>query len=232
MKAVGICRVSTEEQGEEGVSLDAQEARIRAYCSLYGIEIVAVFHDTGSGKDMEREGLQRGLKMLSSGEADCVVVAKLDRLTRSLDDLQYLLKNYFNEKTGFSLCAVDNQLDTNSANGRMVINLLMTVFQWEREVICERTRDALRHKKAKGQRVGSVPYGKDLAPDGVTLVDNEVEQQRLKWMRAVYVNGWSYEEIAQDLNKQGIPTKKVGQIINGKPVRGVWTKMTVARLIA
>lgn len=231
MKAIGLCRVSTDDQEEEGVSLDAQESKIRAYCKLYDIELVAIFYDIGSGKNMDREGLQKALQMLREGQADGIVVAKLDRLTRNVGDFQCLISDYFGEKAGFTLCSVDQQINTLTANGRMVLNIIMSVFQWERETISERTKDGLRHKKAKGERVGSVPYGKDLAADGVTLVDNAVEQHYLEWMKHLRKEGDGCAAIARWLNEQGVSTKKAGQIIGGKPVSGKWTAKTVTRIL-
>jgi len=86
-RAVGYVRVSTELQAQEGVSLDAQRDRIRAYCKGNGIELVAILTDDTSGETMERPGLQKALAMLDSEAANSFVVVKLDRLTRSLLDL-------------------------------------------------------------------------------------------------------------------------------------------------
>jgi site-specific DNA recombinase len=227
MRLVGIARVSTDEQEEEGVSLDAQEAKIRAYCKLYEIELVSFFRDTGSGKDMKREGLQEALRMLRDNEAEGIVVAKLDRLTRNLADFQRLLVNYFSEKAGFALCSIGEHVDTRTAVGRMVLNITITVNQWLREEICEKTRDALRYKKSKGERTGGVPYGKSLAADGVTLIANEAEQEWIERIKAWRTEGLGFTAIATRLNHAGVPTKKAGMVLKGKETQNLWRPGTL-----
>ena len=174
MRAAACLRVSTDEQASHGVSLEAQRAMIAAYAGLYGLELVAVVEDAGvSAKTLDRPGLQQVLAMLRRGDVQAVVEAKLDRLTRSVRDLGQLLDDHFGPKGGAALLSVSEQIDGRSAGGRMVLNLLATVSQWEREVIGERTRAALQHLKRQGRRTGSVPYGwrlvggagKQLEPD-------------------------------------------------------------------
>jgi DNA invertase Pin-like site-specific DNA recombinase len=108
MKAIGYVRVSTEEQATQGVSLDAQTDKIQAYASLYDIELLEIITDAGvSAKTLERPGLEKALKMLEAGEAEALVIVKLDRLTRSVRDLDYLLEKYFADR--FSLMSVGEQ---------------------------------------------------------------------------------------------------------------------------
>ena len=141
-KAVAYVRVSTEKQADAGQSLDAQRAKVTAYAGLYDLELVEVIVDAGaSAKTLDRPGLTRALAMLKSGEADALVVVKLDRLTRSVRDLGELVDRYFaNGKA--ALLSVSEQIDTRSAGGRLVLNVLASVSQWEREAIGERTADA------------------------------------------------------------------------------------------
>jgi site-specific DNA recombinase len=98
---------------------------------------------------------------------DAVVVAKLDRLTRSVKDLADLLERF--NRCGVALISISESLDTQSAAGRLVLNIMTAVSQWEREAIGERTRDAMRHKKAKGERVGNIPFGTSFQWIGNTL---------------------------------------------------------------
>ena len=114
-----------------------------------------------------RPGMARLLALVDAGAVDTVIIAKLDRLTRSVVDLAELLKRF--ERRGVSLVSVADSLDTRSAAGRLVLNIMVSVSQWEREAIGERTRDAMRHKRAKGERVGTVPFGSHVAADGVQL---------------------------------------------------------------
>ena len=100
--------------------------------------------------------MTRLLSLVDAGQIDMVIIAKLDRLTRSVADLAELLKRF--EKQRVSLVSVADSLDTSSAAGRLVLNIMVSVSQWEREAIGERTRDAMRHKRASGERVGTVPF--------------------------------------------------------------------------
>jgi site-specific DNA recombinase len=96
MKVIGYIRVSTDGQEASGLGLEAQREKIAGYCNLYDLELVDLVQDTASGKAMKgRDGLHRTLAMLKRGEAEGLVVAKLDRLTRSVRDLGYLLGKYF-----------------------------------------------------------------------------------------------------------------------------------------
>src|SRR5690348_10951065 len=156
MKAIGYARVSTDRQAEQGVSLEAQEAKIRAMATVQGAELIEVIVDGGeSAKNLNRPGLRRLLALVEHGTVDAVIVAKLDRLTRSVKDLCELLELF--EKRKVALVSVAESLDTGSAAGRLVITIMGAVSQWEREAIGERTRDALRHKRAQGERTGNVP---------------------------------------------------------------------------
>jgi site-specific DNA recombinase len=222
MNVIGYARVSTEEQATGGVSLDAQEGKIRAYCALHDLNLVEIIIDAGqSAKTLNRPGLQRGLGMLKRKEADGLLVCKLDRLSRSVRD--WLIDGYFGDRAGKQLFSVQDSIDTRTAAGRLVLNVLMSVAQWEREAIGERTRDALRHKRTKGQRVGKVPFGFSLAVDGITLVEIATEQETITLIRSLKADGRTLREIAADLTSRGIPTKEG----NGR-----WTHTAVARILA
>jgi DNA invertase Pin-like site-specific DNA recombinase len=223
MKAIGYPRVSTDEQSEHGVSLAAQEARIRAYCDLYNIELVAVISDPGeSGKSLDRPGLQEVLKRLKSGEADGVIVAKLDRLSRNVGDWDQLIRGYFGERAGFQLWSVGEAIDTRTAAGRLVLNMLMSVAQWERETISERTKAALQYKKSRGERVGGVPYGSRVANDGSKeLVPDDQEQEVIKLVAELRAAGYTLQKIAAELNARGIQRRGGGS----------WEHTFVSRLL-
>jgi site-specific DNA recombinase len=208
MRVVVYCRVSTADQADHGVSLEAQQAKLKAYADLYDLTVIETINDAGeSAKSLNRPGLQQALAMLRKGEADGLLVAKLDRLTRSVADWQTLIDGYFGEKAGKQLFSLSDSIDTRTAAGRMVLNMLLVVSQWEREIIGERTREALRHKIRKGQRVGRVLYGYDLAVDGKTLVVNESEQRTIGLIKELRSAGRSLEQIATELSQRGIPTK-------------------------
>ena len=206
-KALAYLRVSTAQQADTGVSLDAQAEKARQYCELYGLDLVDVIADAGaSGKSLNRDGLQDALTRLQSGEADTLVVVKLDRLTRSVADLNILLERYFAD--GFDLVSVSEQINTGTAAGRLVLNVLMSVSQWEREAISERTSEALQHKKAQGERVGGIPYGFQLAADGVNLEPHPAEQEMISAVVAYREAGLSYRKIAARLKADGYTNRK------------------------
>ncbi len=153
-RVVGYIRVSTEGQADGGVSLDAQRSKLEAYAFACDLDLVTVEVDAGlSAKTMRRPGLQRALESLRRGDAEGLLVAKLDRLTRSVRDLGTLVEDYFSD--GFSLLSVGDSIDTRSAAGRLLLNVLASVSQWEREATGERTREALAHVKAQGVLLGA-----------------------------------------------------------------------------
>ena len=207
-RLVGYIRVSTDAQASDGVSLAAQRDKIEQFARLYDYELVAVIEDAGaSAKTLNRDGLNQALAMLESGEAGALIVAKLDRLTRSVKDLGELLESRF---TRFSLVSVGEQIDTSTAAGRLVLNVLMSVAQWEREAISERTKTALQHKKANGQRVGAIPYGYRLAGDGATLEADAAEQEVIKAVLKYRAAGLGFRLICQRLESDGFKTRSGG----------------------
>jgi site-specific DNA recombinase len=207
MKAIGYVRVSTDRQAEQGVSLEAQEAKIRAMATVQGADLGEVIVDGGeSAKSLNRPGLQRLLGLVNAGKIDSVIVVKLDRLTRSVKDLCGLLELF--EKRKVALISVAESLDTGSAAGRLVITIMGAVSQWEREAIGERTRDALHHKRGKGERVGNIEFGYRLAADGLHLESDPTEQAALTMIRELRSAGRSFRASAVVLNLSGHRTRR------------------------
>jgi site-specific DNA recombinase len=205
-RAVGYVRVSTDQQADRGVSLDAQAEKIRAMATVQDAELIDVIVDGGeSGKSLQRPGIQRLLAMVDRRDVQVVVIAKLDRLTRSVRDLGELLDRF--QRRGVALVSVGESLDTGSAAGRLVLNVMASVSQWEREAIGERTRDALRHKRAQGLRAGNVPYGFSLAENGQTLLASAEEQEVLATIRDLRQGQRSLRAIAKELNARGFRTR-------------------------
>jgi DNA invertase Pin-like site-specific DNA recombinase len=206
MITIGYIRVSTDRQAERGVSLEAQEAKIRAMATVQGSHLQEIIVDGGeSAKTMNRPGLQRLLGLVAAGKVQAVVVAKLDRLTRSVKDLCSLLELF--EKRKVALVSVAESLDTGSAAG-LVITIMGAVSQWEREAIADRTRDALRQKKSTGLRVGNIPFGCRLAPDGRHLEPEPTEEAALSALRELRQQGQSLRATAAALNRQGHRTRR------------------------
>ena len=220
-KAVAYVRVSTEKQADAGQSLEAQQAKVTAYAGLYDLELVEVIVDAGeSAKSLDRPGLTRALAMLKSGEADALVVVKLDRLTRSVRDLGELVDRYFaNGKA--ALLSVSEQIDTRSAAGRLVLNVLASVSQWEREAIGERTAAVMQHKAKAGEYTGGrAPYG--FRVEAGRLVRVEAEQAVLAAARKAKAKGLSLRAIARVLEQRGV-LSRVGK---------AFAPTQIARLVA
>lgn len=208
VKAVGYIRVSTEEQASSGVSLDAQKAKLEAYAALYDIELVNIEVDAGvSAKTLDRPGLQTALTKLEAGEAQALIVVKLDRLTRRVADLDTLIERYFGSR--FTLMSVSEQIDTSSAAGRLVLNVLTSVAQWERETTSERTKTALAHKKVQGQHVGSAGFGFKMVEKKLEKVESQY--QVITLIRKMRDAGHTLQAIADHLNSEGITTQRGGK---------------------
>lgn len=221
MRVIGYCRVSTEEQAANGVSLDAQEERIRAYCTAKELEFLDIIRDEGiSAKNLNRPGLQSILAKVTKRNRgfDGLIVCKLDRLTRSVGDLAYLNKLF--EINKMVLVSIQESVDTSTASGRLFHNIIACLSEWERGVISERTRDALRHKRSNGFLAGGVPYGYRLRKDGKTLQEVPKELGTLKSIKRMRSRHLSYRKIANLLNAKGIPTKK-GKLWFGASVKSV-----------
>ena len=226
MKAIGYTRCSTNEQADSGLGLEAQAQRIRAYCTMRGSELLDLITDAGvsGGKPLaSRDGGQRLLTAIRERRADAVVMLKLDRMFRNAGDCLTTVERW--EKAGVALHVVDlggNAIDTTSAAGRFMLVVLAGAAEMERNLTRERTRSAMAVKRSNGQRVGTVPYGFDLADDGATLVPNDAEQALITEIRVWRGVGWTLERIAAALTDRGVPTK------TGKSDR--WTHQAVARI--
>lgn len=207
MKAIGYCRVSTESQASEGVSLAAQEAKIRAWALANDVELIAIYVDAGlSGKRSDnRPELQKALEHVCSMKG-VLVVYSLSRLARSTKDTITIADRL--EKAGADLASLSEKIDTTSAAGKMLFRLLAVLAEFESDQISERTKLALKHKKFHGRRTGGhVPFGFDLAGDGDTLLPNPAEQDAIKLMSELRGCGKSYREIAGELTRRGVRTK-------------------------
>jgi DNA invertase Pin-like site-specific DNA recombinase len=206
MFAIGYARVSTGQQAEEGVSLAAQSEKIRAMATVQGATLLEMIVDGESAKSMNRPGLRQALAMVNAGKVQTVIVAKLDRLTRSVKDLCELLEIF--ERREVALVSVAESLDTRSAAGRLVITIMGAVSQWEREAIGERTRDALQHKWRNGECVGNIRYGFRLCSDGIHVEANPAEKEIVAQIRNLRKAGNSLRAVAEQLNRAGYRTRR------------------------
>jgi DNA invertase Pin-like site-specific DNA recombinase len=207
MTTVGYVRVSTEKQAERGFSLEAQAEKIRAMALVQSADLSEIIIESGeSAKSLNRPGMAKLLALVDAGKVKAVIVAKLDRLTRSVKDLCELLERF--ERRGVALVSVAESLDTGSAAGRLVLNIMASVSQWEREAIGERTRDALHYKRTQGERVGNIAFGFRLAGDGQHLEPDPAEQAALDAARRLRTAGHSLRAVADALNQGGHRTRR------------------------
>lgn len=222
-RVFGYTRVSTSEQADSGLSLTAQAAKIRAMAALHDWPEPDIIEDAGaSAKTLARPGADKLLNLIRVGGADIVIIAKLDRITRSVRDLADLLDLF--AAHGVALVSVGESLDTSTAAGRLVVNILGAVAQWEREAIAERTRDALAARRAGGRRAGTVPRGFMLDPnsDDGTIIPDLAERALIVEAVRRRAAGDTLDQIAAALNLAGETTRA------GKP----WTRPAVHRMLA
>jgi DNA invertase Pin-like site-specific DNA recombinase len=217
-QAVGYVRVSTGDQADHGASLDAQSAKISAWCSLSGYVLTTICTDRGiSGKRMDnREGLQRALGCL--GRGDALVVYSLSRLARSTKDA-IAISELLNKK-GADMVSLSEQIDTTSAAGLMVFRMLSVLAEFERDLVSERTKSVLAYKKANGEKYSPVPYG--YSEDSGRLVVLAEEAGVVAEILAMRERGHTLLTIADTLNARGIQGKRGGK----------WYASTIRYLIA
>lgn len=207
LKTYGYVRVSTEEQAMEGISLEAQREKIKAFVTLHDLNLLQIISDEGaSGKDLNRPGLKKLLTLLQGKEADAIVVYKLDRLTRRTRDLLYLIEDVF-KKGNTRFFSISEQIDTETALGKFFLTLMGALAQMERELISERTKTALELKKQKGERLGTTPLGYITLPDG-TLTPDKTELKIIKLILQLHKESKPYNKIARILNQEGVRTKR------------------------
>jgi DNA invertase Pin-like site-specific DNA recombinase len=218
-QAFGYIRVSTTGQAVDGVSLEAQRARIEAYCLLNELELAAVFVDAGiSGKRADnRPELQNALNAVC-GASGVLVCYSLSRLARSTKDTIAISERL--DKAGADLVSLSEKIDTTSAAGKMVFRMLAVMAEFERDVISERTATAMTHKKSQGERVGEIPFGYQLA-DGVMLVACEKEQAIIRTIQSLREHGLSLRAIAAELDSAGLAAKKVSK----------WNAVTISNIL-
>jgi site-specific DNA recombinase len=207
-RAVGYVRVSTEEQAREGVSLDTQEAKIRAYATAKDLELVAVIRDEGlSAKTLERPGLQDVIAACQAHAVGAVIVTKLDRLSRRTRDLLYLIEDVFDSQD-VALHSLSEAVDTKSASGRFFLRIMGALAEMERELIGERTAAALAHKRDVGERLGTTPLGYRTPGPGQGMEPVPEEQATIRRILMLRRRGHSYRAIAAQLSKEGHRTKR------------------------
>jgi len=213
MKVMGYVRVSTEEQAREGVSLKAQEDKIKKYADLHNLDLVEVIRDEGkSGKDLNREGIQKVITLCKDRSVDHLVVYKMDRLTRRTLDLLTLVEEVF-KPNRVQFHSISEKVDTSTAQGKFFLTITGAMAQMERDLISERTKEALQYKISKGELVGSPPLGFEAIEKELRKTQDEliVVQEIFKMKRGRGKSKLSLRQIANRLNEKVIPTKRGGK---------------------
>jgi DNA invertase Pin-like site-specific DNA recombinase len=194
-RLIAYRRVSTQDQGDSGAGLQAQETSIKREVRAREWDVVGWYHDVASGGSMDkRPQLDLAIRRLQAGEADALVVAKLDRLSRSTSDFALLMDKARAE--GWGLVVLDLGIDLATPAGEMVATIMASLAQWERRVISQRTRDALAERKSRGVVLGR--------PRGVS-------DEALVVIRSMRDRGSGWRAIAAELARLEIPTAQGGQ---------------------
>ncbi len=204
IRAFGYIRVSTDGQGERGYGLDAQTAMIHEEAARRGWTVEHIYIDVASGRSTRKRPQYRDmLRALSANRADVLIVAKLDRLSRSLVDFAQVMATAQHEK--WSINALDIGIDTSSINGELIAHIIMALAQWERRIIGERTTTALTQVRSRGTKLGR---------------PSNVEADTVRLIRILRDSGKSWQGVADALAGEGVPTAQGGQ----------WRASTVRKL--
>ena len=210
------CGIYTRKSTTEGLeqefnSLEAQRESAEAYIASQrqaGWTALAERYDDGgvSGASLERPALCRLLSDVESGRVDCVVVYKVDRLSRSLLDFARLMSLF--ERRGISFVSVTQEFNTTTSMGRLTLNILLSFAQFEREIIGERTRDKLGAARRKGKWIGGIPVlGYDVDPRGGRLLVNAAEAERVREIFAVAASTTTLTAVLREIDERGYTTK-------------------------
>jgi len=203
-QAIGYIRVSSAQQAQEGVSLEAQQAKIEQWCFANGYELVSVFKDEGiSGKRMDtRQGLQDALATIKKGNA--FVFYSMSRVARSTKDM--LSIGDLITKKRADMVSVIEDFDTTSASGKLMFQMLAVLAEFERNLVGERTATVLQNKKANRQvYTNQTPYGFKAVNGRLEQVKQEVKV--VAEIQQARAKGQTLQAIADNLNSRGIPTK-------------------------
>jgi site-specific DNA recombinase len=228
------CAIYTRKSTDEGLeqefnSLDSQREAAEAFIESQQQEgwvcLPERYDDGGfSGGTIERPALKKLIADIEGGQVDCIVVYKVDRLSRSLLDFARIMKTL--ERNGVSFVSVTQQFNTTHSMGRLTLNILLSFAQFEREIIAERTRDKMSAARRKGKWTGGMPVlGYDIVPQGGRLVVNEEEAAVVRSIYELYLENQSLLATVQELNRRGKKTKqwitKKGRKRGGNPFNKV-----------
>lgn len=215
-KAYGYIRVSTEDQANRGLSIEAQKEAIRVYCEHAEYELCGGASDAAHGADVNRRGLWAVVDMLEKG--DVLVVAKRDRLAR--DQMLAGLIEKEVKKRGASIVSVAGEGTEGDGPADKLMRQIIDAFaEYERAIISFRTTSALDAKRRRGEITGSAPFGyRRESPESQNLVEDQKEQQIIDIVTRMRKDGRSWEKIANAVNKFGYRTRGGGRFTR----QGLW----------
>lgn len=223
------CVIYTRKSTTEGLdsnfsSLDAQREACEAYIksqSGAGWRSLPFRYDDGgfTGGNMDRPAFQRMMSDIKNGKIDCCLVYKIDRLSRSLIDFAKMMEIF--ERHNVSLVSITQSFDSGTSMGRLILNVLLSFAQFEREIISERTRDKIAAARKKGKWVGGYPIlGYDIDPLNRRLVVNEEEKKQVRAVFDTFIETRSFSETLETLSKMGVETKtwttRKGKVIESR----------------
>jgi site-specific DNA recombinase len=235
------CAVYTRKSTEEGLSqefnsLDAQrecaEAYIQSQCNQGWIVLPDRYDDGGfTGANLDRPALKRLLADIEARRIDCVVIYKVDRLSRSLFDFARLMQIF--DRYGVSFVSVTQQFNSSTPMGRLTLNILLSFAQFEREIVSERTRDKIAAARRKGKWAGGFPVlGYDLDGSRSRLVVNETEAEQVREIFGIFLERRSLSAVPDELQRRGWQTKvwttRKGVLREGRP----WDRLALVRLLS
>jgi site-specific DNA recombinase len=208
-KAIGYARVSTGQQAASGLGLEAQRQAVTEAAARLGVVVGEVFEDAGLSGQLgleDRPGLFAAINALKRG--DVLIVAKRDRLGRDVVGVAMIERLV--ERKGCRILSADGSGNGDDAASLLQRRILSAFSEYERLIIGQRTKAALKAKRQRGERAGTVPFGAQLGPDGQQLIEQPVEQDALRTLRELQQAGLSLRAIAAELTRQGFRTRTGG----------------------
>lgn len=211
-RVLGYARVSTSDQGENGGGLGAERASIEAEAQRRHWVVVDIADEVMSGRSLRRRPvLERVIARIERGEADALVVSKLDRLSRSVMDFGTLVDRA--QRKGWAIVVIDPAIDMTTPNGRLLANMLVSIAQWEREMIGQRTKEGLAAKKAAGTL--KAPLGRQ----------SKLPSAVVRRIRSEFESGRSLRGIAMGLNEDQVATGQGGKQWHASTVKAVLARV-------
>jgi DNA invertase Pin-like site-specific DNA recombinase len=217
--AIGYIRVSSEEQADSGLGLEAQRQRIRAYCEMKGLSLATIFEDPGVSGGKALAMRPAGFRLLAEARKNkpILVVAKFDRLFRSVADAAQTIADF--DKKGIELVAISEGFDMTNPYGRAMAQMASVFAELERAMIRERTKAAMNVKRGRNERMShNIPFGWDEGDAGM-LLWNDQEQETIAWMRELQREGKSLRQIAAMLNDRGVEPKRAKRWLHSSVLR-------------